>query len=105
MDPQQPPESPKPPKPPPSQSLDQDDDALLDSLAKRIVALRMETPAIFFLESVKPMNFVGSQAMVFFRPLLTAFFPAAKLDRLSAALEKRETIEFLIQKIEKASHA
>lgn len=83
--------------------MEREDDELLDSLVKHIVALRMETPAIFFLESVKPMNFVGSQAMVFFRPLVTAFFSAATYDRLSAMLEKRETLEILIQKIEKAS--
>jgi len=39
-------------------------------LAKALVERKLTAPAIFFLESVKPLSFVGSQAMVFLQPIV-----------------------------------
>jgi hypothetical protein len=73
---------------------------LLDRIAARIVRHGLETPAIFFLESVRPLNFVASQAMVFFGPLATAILPPADYQRLAKILERRESIEALLVRIE-----
>ena len=78
-----------------------DDEALLDKLATLALRFGMGVPAIFFLESVKPLNFVGAQVLVFFGPVVTAFFPAQAYDRLTALLERRDTLEALILKIER----
>lgn len=80
-----------------------EEDELLGKVAERVVKLRMDAPAIFFLESMKPMNFVGSQAMLFLQPIVAAFFPTGAYDRLRETLEKRESIEALIAKIEAAA--
>jgi hypothetical protein len=80
--------------------LPPEDAALLDRIAARIVALGMATPAIFFLESVRPLNFVASQAMVFFGPLATAILPRAEYERLARILEDRASIEALLVRIE-----
>lgn len=82
--------------------LTEQETELLAQIAGRVARMRMDVPAIFFLESVKPMNFVGSQVMQFFQPMIAAFFPTNKYDQLRALLEKRESIEVLIQKIEQA---
>ncbi|MFM7200434.1 MAG: hypothetical protein ACKO6N_06565 [Myxococcota bacterium] len=85
-----------------------EDDALLEQLADKVMRYGMAVPAIFFLESVKPLNFVGSQVMLFMGPLVTAFFPGAAYQRLSELLERRDTLEALIRKLERkldeASH-
>lgn len=73
---------------------------LLDRLAERVVAMRMTLPAILFLESSKPLNFVGSQMIGTFEPLVRTIFNWADVERLRVALEDRNTIERLIVKIE-----
>ena len=80
--------------------LTEQDAELLDRIAARIVRLGLATPAIFFLESVRPLNFVASQAMVFFGPLATALLPRHDYDRLARILEDRESIEELLTRIE-----
>ena len=75
--------------------------ALLEKLAGFLIKRGMGEPAIIFLESIKPLSFIGSQAMVFFRPILTTFFSSKDYERLSRILEKRESIDILIEEIKK----
>ncbi len=74
---------------------------LLHKLAAKVVSLRMATPAILFLESVRPMNYVGSQVMVFFAPLVRGFFGLPEWDELRKILEQRESIGYFVDLIEK----
>lgn len=73
---------------------------LLDRLAGKVVRLRMTVPAIMFLESVRPMNYVGSQVMVFFAPLVRGFFGLPEWDEIRLVLERRESIGYFIDLIE-----
>ena len=54
-----------------------------------------------FLESVKPLNFIASQTMVFFEPIIQTIFNFKDYNTLRTALERRESIEILLLKIEK----
>ena len=74
--------------------------ALLNRLADKVVQLRMATPAILFLESVRPLNYVGSQVMVFFAPLVRGFFGLPEWDELRLVLERRESIGYFLDLIE-----
>lgn len=76
--------------------LEAEDEALLGRLAEEVARRRLQAPAVLLLESVRPLNFVGSQAMVFLQP----FVPAASWGRLAAILERRSSIDFLVRKIE-----
>lgn len=80
--------------------LPQEEDAVLEKVAAKVVARGMAVPAILFLESVKPLNYIGSQAMVFFEPIVQTVFNFKEYDTFRSALEKRESIEILLQKIE-----
>ena len=53
-------------------SLNIEDKDFLTKLAQEVKSRRLTTPAIFFLEMMRPLNFVGSQAMVFFGPIISA---------------------------------
>jgi hypothetical protein len=87
--------------PDPSENpLPEEEDRVLEKLAKKVVEWRMAVPAILFLESVKPLNYIGSQAMVFFEPIVQTVFNFRDYDTLRTALEKRHTIEVLLLKIE-----
>ena len=82
-----------------------EDEALLERLATRVVAMRMTVPAILFLESSKPLSFLGSQALYFFEPMVRAFFSVPEYDRFAQLLERRETMEALLVKIEEKDAA
>jgi hypothetical protein len=82
-------------------SLTEKEDAVLDKLARKVVAWRMAVPAILTLESLKPLNYIGSQAMVFFEPIIQTVFNFKDYETLRTALERRESVECLLQKIEK----
>ena len=83
--------------------LEDCDIAVISKLADIVVRRNMSVPAIMFLESVRPLNFVGSQAMVFFKPVISRFFTSAEYDKLATILEKREVIDLLIIEIEQKS--
>ena len=82
--------------------LTDEDLALLDKLAGKIVQRRMAMPATIFLQSVRPLNAIGSQAMVFLRPFLTPLFKQADYDRVAAIMERREGIGALLDAIDAA---
>lgn len=73
---------------------------LLERIAAAIVRRRLETPALFILESAKPLNYLGSQAMAFFEPVVRGLFAATDYGRVRRILERRQSVEFLLQEIE-----
>jgi len=87
---------PKPEQP----HLPEEEMAILEKVAHKVVERRMAVPAIIFLESVKPLNYISSQALVFFEPIVQTMFNFKDYDTFRSALEKRDSIEILIRKIE-----
>ena len=81
--------------------LTSDDKTFLSKLAKKIVELRLVTPSIFFLEMVKPLNFIGSQTMVFFVPIISAFVKTDGYYRAAELFEQHSSVEFLICELER----
>lgn len=79
---------------------EKDDDALIDALATRVVRMGLGVPAIFFLESSKPLSFLGSQLLVFLEPFVKTFFDIKSYDRFYTLMEDRENVEKLIQRVE-----
>lgn len=73
---------------------------LMDGFAEKIVERRLTAPAILFLESVKPLSFLGNQAMVFFQPIVQTIFGFKRYDDVTDLLEDRENVEYLLRKIE-----
>ncbi len=80
--------------------LSPDQIMLLRKLSSKVVQLRMTIPAVLFLESVRPLNYVGSQVMVFFAPLVHIVFTSPEWDQLQKVLEKRESLGYIIELIE-----
>ena len=81
--------------------LTKDDKAFLSKLARKIVELKLVTPSIFFLEMVKPLNFIGSQTMVFFGPIISAFVKTDGYYRAAELFESNVSVEFLISELER----
>ena len=74
--------------------------ALLEKLAQWIVRRNLTTPAILFLETGKPLNFLGSQLLIAFSPFVQAFFKGDRYHKIALILEKDENVELLLQLIE-----
>jgi hypothetical protein len=73
---------------------------LIQKLAAKIVEMKLAAPAIFLLESSKPLSFIGSQALVFLQPVVQAVFPFKEYQEIAVMLEDRENVEKLIVAIE-----
>ena len=72
----------------------------LDKVAKEVVDRQMAVPVIMFLETIRPMNWMASQLMLFLEPFYAWILEFKELIDLRRALEKREAIGILIDKIE-----
>ena len=75
-------------------------DALINKLAAMIKKRRMEAPAIFFLESHKPLAPFAANAMVAFAPFLVPFVGMEAVNDYSRLLLNRENVELVIQALE-----
>lgn len=86
-----------------NEEFNEKDQALFDKLAEFVVKRKMAAPAILFLESTKPLNFIGSQFLIVLGPLIKIFFNVAEYDRIVELMENRDNVERLICTIEKRS--
>lgn len=74
--------------------------ALMEKIALKLVRRGMAEPAVLFLESLAPLNFLGSQALHALIPLLGLACNPLELERMASILEKRNSIAFFIEIIE-----
>jgi len=88
---------------PENQPLSIDDVQLLERIAETIVKRGMAAPATMFLESMGPMNFLGSQALHFMTPIIDCAFNVKEVEQVSRLLERRDTVTRLIAIIEAKS--
>jgi len=87
--------------PPEDEELSPEERELLYKFADFIVKRGLTVPAILSLETVKPLNYIGSQFMVFAEPFVNAFLKdISKYNTFRQMMEKRDNVERLLQKIE-----
>jgi hypothetical protein len=85
---------------PENQPLAVEDVQLMERIAEVIVNRRMAAPATMFLESMGPMNFLGSQALHFLTPILDCAFNTKEVEQVARLLERRDSVTRLIAIIE-----
>ncbi len=86
--------------------LTDEDKARLRRVARFLAQKRLALPALMFLESVRPLNFLASQAVYFSLPFFSLFVRDADMgERFGALLERRESIDYLIHLLEEAEAA
>ena len=74
---------------------------VMDRFAQKIIDWRMVAPAILFIESAKPLSFLGNQALIFFQPMVQSIFNFKTYDEVAEILEDRDNLEYLLSRIEK----
>jgi hypothetical protein len=81
---------------------DEEEERLIDNIAKLVVDKGLEAPAIMFLEVAKPLSFVASQmAIVALWPLQSLF--ELEAPKYTALFMKKENVGRIIERIEQLS--
>jgi hypothetical protein len=97
-------------KPESDKNITAEEKALIDKFAHWVVRRGLTTPAIMFIETGKPLNWIGSQAMLVgepavwgLEPILKAVFGFHHKDYMTfqRLLEKRHSLESIILTIER----
>jgi hypothetical protein len=73
---------------------------LLEKVAIQVVKRRLTAPAILFLEMCKPLNFLGSQALIALNPFVQSIFNTTEFQKFALVIEKDANVELLIRLIE-----
>jgi hypothetical protein len=69
--------------------------------AAAVVERRMALPTILFLESIRPLHFIGGQFLHFLAPIGGVVSNRWDLDRLGNVLEHRGAISFIVEEIQR----
>ena len=76
---------------------------IVDTVAKAVVRRNMTTPALMALEMGRPLNFVASQAIHFFRPIISVVLDTEAIKEFATFLEQRGSVEYLCRRLEQWS--
>jgi len=79
-----------------------EEEKLLRRMTDEVVRRGMAQPALLFLESLRPLNGVGAQAMHFLHPFASVIVQPQAYERIAAFLERRGSIEWICRAIEDA---
>lgn len=74
---------------------------LIDKLANYVQSRGFETAAIFTLEVVKPLSWIGLQFLLGISPLFIPLLNEQTFNEYAKLFEDRENIEAIVQRIEK----
>lgn len=78
-------------------------DELVEKIAKKVVEIGMEAPAILALETARPLSFIGSQMG---RAMIAPWFgifgwdAMNKADNIMEVFEDKENVKKLVRRIE-----
>ena len=78
-----------------------EDEEKAKSFAQKVVDRRMALPTILFLESLRPLHFIGGQFIHFVAPISGLVVSHWDLDRLGNFLEHRGAVPFVIEEIQR----
>ena len=74
--------------------------AIIDKVCREVVRRGVTTPALMALQMSRPLNFVGSQAMHFFQPMLAVLVDTGGYREFADFLERRGSMEYFCRRLE-----
>ncbi len=72
----------------------------IQNIASSIVAIHLGVPALWFLESCKPLSFIANQALVFFSPAANFLGLDSWWRKAATISSRRSNVEAFIEAIE-----
>ncbi len=79
--------------------------SVVDRVCHAVVARKMTTPTLAFLEMSRPLNYISSQAIHFFTPILSALVDTKAVECFATVLERRDAVDILCTRIEQIEKA
>ena len=79
--------------------LEENDLIFLDRFARLLADRDLATPALFLVESLAPLGFLGSQLVHALTPILETVACPDDIERLARLLERRETASLLADRL------
>ena len=73
---------------------------VLARMLRAIIRRRLTAPALFVLESAKPLSFLAAQGLIVLEPLISTVLPRAEYDLFTEAIADRTNLEWMIQQLE-----
>ena len=73
---------------------------VVDQLARIVVQRGLTLPALMFLESMRPMNYVAGQAMAYFEPIVRGVMDWKGYTVFQGLLQRRGSIPLILDRIE-----
>jgi len=73
---------------------------LIDKAAHFIAERRLSPAALMTIESLRPLNFIGSQIMYMIMPFAELFFNPRQYQEFAAMMENDEYIKILLERID-----
>jgi hypothetical protein len=73
----------------------------VDLVCSEIARRHLTTPALIFLETFRPLSFVGSQAMHFFEPIVSAVIRGDTYHPFAEFLERRGSVDYICRELER----
>ena len=84
----------------PDESLTDEEHHLLKLIAIELVKRNLSAPAVFTFETFRPLNFIGSRAMIVLGPVIEPLVNNELYERIRKLMEKRPALEQLNEYIE-----
>lgn len=78
----------------------EDQKGVIDRVCTEITRRHLTTPALIFLETFRPFNYLGSQALHFFHPFASAVLNGEGYRHFTEFLERRGSIDYFCRRIE-----
>ena len=73
---------------------------LIDKAARFLVERKLSPAALMTIESLRPLNFIGSQIMYMIMPFSEMFFDSRQYQEFAALMENDEYIKILLERID-----
>ena len=72
---------------------------IVDNVCREVVKRHLAMPAIALLETFRPLNYIGSQVMHFFQPIISSVLPVDGYTDFTELLEQRGSVDYFCKRI------
>jgi len=72
---------------------------IVDKVCKEVVNRKLSMPALIMLETFRPLNYIGSQVMHFFKPIVSSVLTGDGYSEFSSFLEERGSVDYICKRI------
>jgi hypothetical protein len=86
------------------ESVQEQNQQLLDKLAQQIDRWGLTLPALLFLQVTRPLSFIASQGLLLCQPVLSFFYDTPRIADYADLLADRANIDRLVARLESDSY-